>query len=442
MATTNVRSRVLKVLGQMEEESFRKEYLVKDSAFSREKSQRMDFEDISMFIMANQGKTLSLEILDYFNVTGNIGNTVTKQALSKQRSNIKSQLFADLNEMYVEEVYRSRRETFNGYILLAVDGSTCEIPNTKNLRKQFGAAKASETSASNARAGLNGFYDPLNNLMVKLVVDKYQRGEKTVFLEKVQSVLDMYEGYRVIFIFDRGYICLSLLLELDELGVKYLFRVPGNCFKNEIAAADGDDSTIKIKITKQRLKGVDTDKQKAYLQMGYQEGRLLKIPLDTGETELLFTNLDDSEAAYECFKSLYFERWDIEKAFNLLKNRLHIENISSRTKNGVEQEIQATVFLGNIVEDMTREANEKITRKDQNKYEYRVNVNILAGVLKTYFLYFFSTKVVNASRKKKYYDEMLKFIQRNILAHKTGFSNPRIKRVSRNKHKTNIRRNV
>jgi hypothetical protein len=135
----------------------------------------------------------------------------------------------------------TRRETFNGYHLLAVDGSTCEIPNTKNLRKIFGEAKASDTSVSNARAGLNGFYDPLNNLMAKLVIDRYQKGEKTVFLENVQSVLDMYERHTVAFIFDRGYICLSLLLELDELGVKYLFRMPVKCFKKEVAAASGDD---------------------------------------------------------------------------------------------------------------------------------------------------------------------------------------------------------
>ena len=65
--------------------------------------------------------------------------------------------------------------------------------------------------------------------MVKLVVDKYQRGEKTVFLENVKSVLKMYEGHKLVLIFDRGYICLSLLLELEKLDVKYLFRVPGNC---------------------------------------------------------------------------------------------------------------------------------------------------------------------------------------------------------------------
>ena len=229
---------------------------------------------------------------------------------------------------------------------------------------------------------------------------------------------------------------------MEKLGVKYLFRVPGNCFKKEIETAKSDDSKIRIEITKARLQNMEPVEQKAFLERGYKEERLLKVPLDTGEIEYLLTNLDEKESSYEDFKDLCYKRWNIEKAFNILKNRLHIENISSRTKNGIEQEIQSTVFLGNIVEDMTKEINEKIPKKDQNKYEYKVNVNVLSGVLKTYFIYFFCTKAVEIELKKKYYDEMLKFINKNILANKVGLKKPKIKKVSRNKHKTNLRRNM
>lgn len=442
MEATTVRSRVMNVLRDMGDKDFQKDYLTKQTAFSREGSQNMSFEDMAMFVLSNTGKTLSLEILKFFNETGNVSGTITKQALSKQRKNIKSLLFEDLNQNYINEIYKFRRETYNGYHLIAVDGSTAEIPNTKKLREIYGEAKASQTSASNARVGLNGFYDSLNNLMVKLVVDKYQKGEKTVFLEHVKDVLEIYKEHKVVFIFDRGYICLSLLLELEKLGVKYLFRVPSNCFKKELETAQENDSRINIKITKVRLKKFNPEEQQAYIQRGSKEERLLKIPLDTGEIEYLITNLDEDEAPYEDFKDLYYQRWGIEKSFNILKNRLHIENISSRTKNGIEQEIQATVFIGNVVEDMTKEINEKMPKKEQNKYEYKVNVNVLSGVLKTYFIYFFCTKAVGNKLKAKYYDEMLKFIKKNILAKKTGLKNPRIKRVSRNKHKTNLRRNM
>jgi len=437
-----VDKRVLEVLRKASDKEFQKKYLTNPNAYSREGSQRMTFEDMTMFVLSNTGKTLSAEVLKYFERTGKIENTITKQAVSKQKQHIKSEMFEDLNKMYVKEVRNAKRETYKGYYIIATDGSTLEIPNIKKLKEIYGEAKASETSVSNARAGLNGFYDALNHVMVKLVVDKYQRGEKTVFLENVQEVLEMYEEEKVLFIFDRGYICLELLLELDGLEEKYLFRVPSNCYKKEINAAKTDDENIQVKITKARLNKVPKEKQKEYLEQEYKEVRLVKVELDTGEIEYLITNLSKEEVSYEEMKALYYQRWNIEKTFNILKNRLHIENISSRTKNGIEQEIHATVFLCNIIEDMAQELNKKIKKKENNKYSYKININILAGTLKTYFMYFFCHKIIDVKIKETYYKAMLKYIKQNIVPIKTGLKNPRIKRVSRNKHKTNIRMNM
>ena len=117
---------------------------------------------------------------------------------------------------------------------------------------------------------------------------------------------------------------------------KYLFRVESNCYKNELKSAKSQDENINIKITKARLKNMEEERQKEYLKKQYKKERLVQVELDTGEIEYLITNLRQEEVAYEKMKELYYERWNIEKAFNILKNRLYIENISARTKNGVE----------------------------------------------------------------------------------------------------------
>lgn len=277
--------------------------------------------------------------------------------------------------------------------------------------------------------------------MIKLVVDKYHKGEKTVFLENVEDVIKILSDKKLLFIFDRGYICLELLIKLEELGIKYLFRVASNCYKNELKSAKSQDEYIDIKITKARLKNIEEEQQKEYLKMQYKKERLAQVELDTGEIEYLITNLGQEEVPYEKMKELYYERWNIEKSFNILKNRLHIENISSRTKNGIEQDIKATVFLGNIVEDMSVELNKSLSRKKTEEYEYRTNINILAGILKTYFIYFFCTQAISEKLREHYYKELLKFIKKNLVLVKKGKKNPRNKRVSRNKYKTNIRKN-
>lgn len=436
-----VNERVLKVLKIYNEKETYKNYLTKKTAFSREGTQKMTFEDMTMFMLSNTGKSLSLEILKYFNDTCNIENTITKQAVSKQRKYIDSRIFDDMNISYANEIYKTRNETFCGYTLMAIDGSTAEIPNTKALREIYGAAKASDTSASNARVGLNGFYDATNHIMIKLIVDKYQRGEKTVFLENVEEIINILKNKELLFIFDRGYISLELLIKLEELGVKYLFRVASNCYKTELKSARSNDENIDIKITKSRLKNIEEEKKKEYLKREYKTERLVQVELDTGEIEYLITNLTPEEVPYKKMKELYYERWNIEKAFNILKNRLQIENISSRTKNGIKQDIKATVFLGNIVEDMAIELNKSLSKKKSEECEYRTNINVLAGILKTYFIYFFCTQAINEKLRKHYYTEMLKYIKKNLVLVKKGKKNPRNKRVSRNKYKTNIRKN-
>lgn len=56
--------------------------------------------------------------------------------------------------------------------------------------------------------------------------------------------------------------------------------------------------------------------------------RVLKVVLDTGEVEILITNLTEDELKYEDSKELYFKRWGIETKFDELKNKFQIENFS------------------------------------------------------------------------------------------------------------------
>jgi hypothetical protein len=138
-------------------------------------------------------------------------------------------------------------------------------------------------------------------------------------------------------------------------------------------------------------------------------------------------------------KAFYYQRWEIEKTFNLLKNRLHIEDIGARTPIGVEQEIQATVFLGNIIEDIIIDANKKLSQKEKNKHKYFINVNLLCGDTKNYFLYFYYNNELNEETKAFHYKKIIKFIKQTTIAKNTRLKNPRIKKVSRNKYTTNIR---
>ena len=434
-----IEQRLINVLSFLKDREYQEGFITKRTAFSRESKQKMSFEEMTLFFLMDTGKSLSFELLDFFNELPGTRETITKQAFSKQRQFIDSRMFEDLNSKYIQAVYNDRKLLFHGRLLVAVDGSTAEVPNVEELINHYGSAKASSTSAQNARVGLNGFYDPLNHLLLRLVVDKYQKNETKVFMEHVASFKEQFNANPICFIFDRGYISLQLLFELENLGVEYLFRLPSYCYKTEVQSAKSNDEEIEIKVTKARLMKVDADEKEIYLAQKSKKVRLVKVELDTGEIEYLITNIPASDVSYKEMKEFYYQRWEIERVFNLLKNRLHIEDISARKPAGVEQEIQATAFLGNIVEDIIVDTNKKLPQKEKNKHKYFVNVNLLCGYVKNYFLLFLYIDGIDDATRMFHYKKMITFLKQTAIAKNTGKKKPRVKRVSRNKYKTNNR---
>ena len=60
--------------------------------------------------------------------------------------------------------------------------------------------------------------------------------------------------------------------------------------------------------------------------------RMSKVILDTGEVEYLFSNIGEGIISTKEMKETYFKRWQIEIGYDILKNKLHLENFTGRTK--------------------------------------------------------------------------------------------------------------
>ena len=120
--------------------------------------------------------------------------------------------------------------------------------------------------------------------------------------------------------------------------------------------------------------------------------RFVKIPLmkaETGEMydEVLLTNLTPDEFSLESLKELYRLRWEIETAYNVLKNKMKLEEFSGVRERLILQDIYCCVWLYNLTMILIIEANEaKGIPQDRYKYEMKHNISIAIGVVKTYFL--------------------------------------------------------
>jgi len=95
------------------------------------------------YLAMQKGRTTSVELDSYFEEkSGGYKDDITKQAFSKQRQYLKPEIFIDLYGDYLRSFYQKTPEEvkrYKGYIVLAVDGSMFEIPNTEELREEYKA---------------------------------------------------------------------------------------------------------------------------------------------------------------------------------------------------------------------------------------------------------------------------------------------------------------
>ncbi len=310
----------------------------------------------------------------------------TKQAFSEARQKIKPLAFTILNDNFIKTYYKENYKTMKGYLLLAIDGSDIEIPNTENLRKEYGEAKNQRTKAGigTARAKSSMLYDVLNKIVITSIITKYKEAERNLAVKNIENLKELITQKQII-TFDRGYPSIALLKYLEQNSIKYVMRT-SKTFCNEILNVKTQDEVVKIPITKRVLKtakDMNIDITEDY--ESEIKTRVVKIVLNTGETEILITNLTQDEFTFEELGELYFKRWGIEVKYNELKNKFEIENFSGVLPIVIEQDFYANIYLSNLATLIEEESIEEAKLKYPNKIidiEYKINKSILIGKLK------------------------------------------------------------
>lgn len=82
---------------------------------------------------------------------------------------------------------------------------------------------------------------------------------------------------------------------------------------------------------------------------------------------------------------LYYKRWEIEKKYNTLKNKMKFESITGKASVYVYQDFYAQMFVYNMLQDIKRSADREARKAGEEKnlkYPLRVNENIAIGIFK------------------------------------------------------------
>ena len=102
--------------------------------------------------------------------------------------------------------------------------------------------------------------------------------------------------------------------------------------------------------------------------------RFVQVILDNSTVEVLATNILDNKILQTSdFMELYARRWGIETYYDVLKNRLSLENFTGLTALAIKQDFYATIFLTNYEAMLVYDTNLELQEKaEDNKYAQQV----------------------------------------------------------------------
>lgn len=153
--------------------------------------------------------------------------------------------------------------------------------------------------------------------------------------------------------------------------------------------------------------------------------------ISTSETNLPF---DISQKELE---DLYFQRWEIEKKYHTLKNKMKFESVTGKSTIYVDQDFRAQVLVYNMIQDIRKEANDKVSvkgRKKNCRYPMHTNENIAIGLFKEQMIKLILEK--HAERRGELLFELQAELEEHILPQRKLPGKERKKNIS-NKYKNN-----
>ena len=289
-------------------------------------------------------------------------------ALCQARQKLKHTAFIELNERaIIEPFYQSEHvQTRHGHFLKAIDGSKISIPDTADIRKRFPVMKASnwKQQYDHTQAMFSCLYDPLNKLSLHACFEDIHTSEAAMAYKHIKRL-----NNQDILLLDRLYPWYILFNLILNQGANFVARCRRKLFLacDELFNEDCKVTSKIVTLTPSHIAKKEAKEMWLVLPEKLQV-RFVRLILSTGEVEVLATSLDQEHYPDELFQDLYFKRRGIETYYDILKNRLQLENFSWETVESLFQDVYSTVFLSNLETICTQETNEELTQKCEQKW--------------------------------------------------------------------------
>lgn len=355
------------------------------------RKRKMPLSDTILCTLSKKGLTTAMELHQYFAQKGAEHMSISKQGYLQQRKKLNYEVFSFLNNEYLKNFYKSSEPIlWNDYLVFAVDGSKAEVPNSNENRSFFGECSNNHVNGE-VRALVSGIFDVFNHFFLDIQIGSIKTSESELAKQNVYAIKKILPDTSLIIIFDRGYPSIELIHFLEKNEIQYLFRLSSNDYIKERKSMVTRDESVKLMHTNSRLTKIKKNHPEVVEELKsakYTQTRIMLSKLPSGNEFALMTNLPTKFNGKE-IENLYFKRWEIEKKYHTLKNKMKFESVTGKSTLYVYQDFWAQIVIYNMIQDVINSSNRNIEENSMNqeyKYPLKINENMAIGLFKERFI--------------------------------------------------------
>ena len=82
---------------------------------------------------------------------------------------------------------------------------------------------------------------------------------------------------------------------------------------------------------------------------------------------------------------MYYQRWEIEKKYHTLKNKMKFESVTGKSTIYVYQDFWSQILVYNMIQDIRKSTDKEVAitgKKNGKKYPMHTNENMTIGLFK------------------------------------------------------------
>ena len=306
----------------------------------------------------------------FFSAVGELFCVPTASAYCQAKQKVAPQMFVHLSEVLCADFYAlygadQQVRSWHGHRLLGGDGTYLNLPDTPELRAQFSVHQNQHpgNKSEQVQALAVVLHDLLNDLGVASALGASHSAEKSLLFEGVWSATQSGD----VLVLDRNSADYSIIAKANKDGLDVIIRCPRQSFAvvNEFFKSTEQERLVKLRVP-QSAKTARYVKEQGLPEE--VEVRLLKFELDNGEEEVLLTTLCDAQQYQrQEFYEVYGWRWRDETFYDRIKNIFELERFSGESETSIKQDFYGVIFLANLESVLSRESEEQLQEKAQER---------------------------------------------------------------------------